>query len=721
MKGEQLHRAYRELLHRLAGELENQRAYERALMYARRQVECEAWDESAQRQVMRLLALSGRRGEAMVQYDVCCKVLELELRTKPAVETVLLYEQIRDGELRAAKLRIGNVERLPPVLEASEAEKTPVFVGRESELRELNRRLESVLKGNGRLAFVTGGAGRGKSTLLREFARQACGEHPDLLVAAGNCNPYAGVSDPYLPLRGVLRSLMGDVELAKSLGMLNQMQLRRLWQAGPKALEALAEHGCYLVDPFIPGSELLSLAETMGAVTRELRRVVEQAANKPVSMGQQNIFEQYCAVLRALSREKPLLILLDDLQWADTASAGLLFHLGTRLEGSRILVLGAYRPEEVALGRDGGRHPLEKCLAECKRLYGDSWLDLTQEDEAKGRDFVDAFLDSEPNRLGEKFRDQLYEHTEGHALFTIELLRAMQERGDLRRDGEGVVGGGRGDRLGKPAGAGGGGDRGAHRQAGERAAGDAIDRQRGGGGFHGAGDGQGEGGERAAAAARVIAGAGEASPAGARAGRGADRPEERISRYRFAHSLYQRYLYNHLGGAERRLLHRATAEVLEELYDGNLAEISPQLAYHWGQAKDVDKTREYMLLAGQAALRAYANADAERYFRQALELEPTDEQRAAALAGLGEALRRQAKREEAEIVCRQGIDAYRKLGDLDGMADLYCCLAAALYVKQLRGRLERLPGGVERGGGGAGKPGDGAVAGIEQRNGILYE
>ena len=58
----------------------------------------------------------------------------------------------------------------------------------------------------------------------------------------------------------------------------------------------------------------------------------------------------------------------------------------------------------MALGRDGGRHPLEKALVECKRLYGDSWLDLTQEDEARGRDFVDAFLDSEPNRLGEKFR-----------------------------------------------------------------------------------------------------------------------------------------------------------------------------------------------------------------------------------------------------------------------------------------------------------------------------
>jgi predicted ATPase len=273
--------------------------------------------------------------------------------------------------------------------------------------------------------------------LLRQFARQASIAQPELLVSTGSCNPYSGLSDPYLPLRSALRGLMGDVELAKSLGMLTQTHLKRLWQAGPQAIQALVEHGIYLVDTFIPGNELLSLVVTMGAEQQGVKRFVEQAANKPARMAQQHLFEQYCAVLRALSRDHPLLILLDDLQWADNASAGLLYHLGTRLESSRILLLGAYRPEEVALGRDGERHPLEKALAECKRLYGDAWLDLTTSDGAKGRDFIDAFLESEPNKLGEAFREQLYRKTEGHALFTVELLRAMQERGSLVRDGDG--------------------------------------------------------------------------------------------------------------------------------------------------------------------------------------------------------------------------------------------------------------------------------------------
>ena len=434
LKREQMHRAYMGALHRLAESLDRCGEPERALAYARRQVEIEAWDESAQRQVMRLLALSGRRGEALAQYDVCCKALQKELRVAPAAETIRLVEQIREGMLAPVKLRIAIIEELPVLLETTEEQNMPVFVGREQELQQLDVLLERALEGEGQMAFVTGGAGRGKSALLREFARRACLAHPELLVAVGNCNPYSGVSDPYLPMRCVLRSLLGDVELARSLGLLTQAHLKGLWQAGPHAMQSLAEHGCYLIDSFVPGNELLSLAELMGVDSSGLKRIVEQAANRPASMAQQNIFEQYCAVLRALSRERPSLILLDDLQWADTASAGLLYHLGTRLEGSRILVLCAFRPEEVALGRDGGRHPLEKALAESKRLYGDAWLDLTQNDEAVGREFIDAFLDSEPNGLGATFREQLYQHTEGHALFTIELLRAMQERGDLVRD-----------------------------------------------------------------------------------------------------------------------------------------------------------------------------------------------------------------------------------------------------------------------------------------------
>ncbi len=109
LKREQMHRAYWGRFTAWLKAWKSQREHDRALAYARRQVEIEAWDESAQRQVMRLLALSGRRGEALAQFEVCCKVLEKELGVAPAAETVRLYEQIREGMLAPVNLRIANV------------------------------------------------------------------------------------------------------------------------------------------------------------------------------------------------------------------------------------------------------------------------------------------------------------------------------------------------------------------------------------------------------------------------------------------------------------------------------------------------------------------------------------------------------------------------------------------------------------------------------------
>ena len=135
-----------------------------------------------------------------------------------------------------------------------------------------------------------------------------------------------------------------------------------------------------------------------------------------------------------LARSHPLLLILDDLQWADAGSVSLLFHLGRRLAGSRILVVAAYRPDAIALHAEDARHPLESVVNELQRVSGDRPIDL---DQCEGRQFVEALLDAEPNRLSAGFRAQLARHTEGHPLFTVELLRGLQEGGDLVRDAEG--------------------------------------------------------------------------------------------------------------------------------------------------------------------------------------------------------------------------------------------------------------------------------------------
>ncbi len=82
-------------------------------------------------------------------------------------------------------------------------------------------------------------------------------------------------------------------------------------------------------------------------------------------------------------------------------------------------------------------HALTPLLQELKRRYGDIEIDLGQSTPQMDRAFVDALLDSEPNQLPETFRAELFQRTRGHPLFTVELLRHMQERGDLVQDSQG--------------------------------------------------------------------------------------------------------------------------------------------------------------------------------------------------------------------------------------------------------------------------------------------
>jgi hypothetical protein len=257
-----------------------------------------------------------------------------------------------------------------------------VFVAREQELVQLQRHLDLALTGQGRVLFVTGDAGSGKTALVQEFARRAQAAHPDtsidrsidpsidsgqrsgqrsgrgLIFAGGHGNAQTGVGDPYLPFREILDLLVGDVEARWSAGAMTLEQARRLWSALPLTGRALVEEGPDLLDTFVGRASLQSRVAAFGLGPEPwLDRLAEGPrqvpAIAPAVTGPQpgDIFEQYTRVLQALARHAPLLLAVDDLQWADLGSISLLFHLGRQLAGSRILIVGAYRPEEIALGR----------------------------------------------------------------------------------------------------------------------------------------------------------------------------------------------------------------------------------------------------------------------------------------------------------------------------------------------------------------------------------
>jgi len=336
--------------------------------------------------------------------------------------------------------------KLPPFLARDPDDEStiiarPVFVAREGELSRLNAFLETASTGKGEVVFITGGAGRGKTALVEAFARRALEAHPELLIAFGRCNAQSGIGDPYLPFREALDMLTGGVESAHSTGKISTECAARLWSALPRAIHSILEVGPDLVDKLIPITKLRARAAAADAdyLVTELEEFLERKAIFLASSSakQLDLFEQLTRVLRNLAEYSPLLLIFDDFQWADDASISFLFHLSRRIADRPILLICAYRPGEVALGRDGERHPLDQVVNELKRVHRKMMLDLRTTEGGEEMDFIDAFLDSESNRLGAGFRQDLFDKTGGHPLFTVELLRAMQERGDLVLDAEG--------------------------------------------------------------------------------------------------------------------------------------------------------------------------------------------------------------------------------------------------------------------------------------------
>ena len=311
-----------------------------------------------------------------------------------------------------------------------------VFVGREREVQELNRYLEEALTGRGQISFVTGEAGSGKTVLVRQFIHQAFASDPDLVAAVGTCNAQTGIGDPYLPFREALTMLTGGPTAGKAADKTAPGGVSRLQGILRRSVQVLVEVAPDLVGVLVPGAGLVgSLGKAMAQKAGWMDKLDELVEKREgLSAEQERVFEQYTAFVQRLSTEVPLILFLDDLQWADKASISLLFHLGRHVQNSRILILGAYRPNDVALGRGGERHPLGPVVHELTRYYGDVFVDLDGIPEAVNQQFVEALLDAQRSCLEDAFRQSLFHHTGGHALFTVELIRAMQERGDLVRD-----------------------------------------------------------------------------------------------------------------------------------------------------------------------------------------------------------------------------------------------------------------------------------------------
>jgi tetratricopeptide (TPR) repeat protein len=296
--------------------------------------------------------------------------------------------------------------------------------------------LDQALTGGGGVALISGEAGGGKTALLDEFSQRAGLVHPGLIALRGRCSAYSGTGDTYLPFREMLQTLAGDVESKRAGGTLSPEQARRVWEALPEVGAALADHGPDLIDTFIPGDALLRRFESFSTPTRASHwqkrlREIATRSKESASTAQPDLFAQVTQVLHSLSVRTPLLLMIDDLQWADSGTEALLFHLGRSLAGSRILLICAYRPLNTRQVGQGPEPGIGTILQELAREWGDVLVDL---DRSDGRAFVEALIDSEPNHLEEDFRLRLYDQTGGNPLFTVELLRSFERQGMLVQD-----------------------------------------------------------------------------------------------------------------------------------------------------------------------------------------------------------------------------------------------------------------------------------------------
>ena len=259
----------------------------------------------------------------------------------------------------------------------------PILVGREPELDELQQALKSTFNGKGTTIFVSGEAGSGKTRLTNEFLNYA--KDNGVTVLSGWCLSHVAV--PYLPFVEALESYSSPNQ--KTIKSNNQQLEAETWLKGPDNNQIMSTQAWK--------------DQTFSAVTKELLY---------------------------LSASRPLILFIDDLHWADSASLSMLHYISRSISSERILVIAAFRTEEVKSFVEGGNK-----LSETLRIMGREGIFK----EIRLGPISQANVCSiAENMLGSKvklsFIQTLTVESQGIPLFIVELLRMLHEQEALLKE-----------------------------------------------------------------------------------------------------------------------------------------------------------------------------------------------------------------------------------------------------------------------------------------------
>jgi len=446
----------------------------------------------------------------------------------------------------------------------------PAMIGRQAQLRELEEYLEQTRGGAGRLVFLVGDAGVGKTRLLREFAGRVQADGVTLLE--GHCYDERP-APPYGPFVDVLRAFVR--------------------QRGPDSVAQVAGAWASSLAPLLPELELPSSApHPTGDPQSEKRR----------------LFEAIARVFRAIA-QRGLVLVLEDLHWSDQSSQELLAYLARAVEHDPVLILASYRGDELHR-----RHPLTHLVAQLtrERRYQEVRLaPLAREDLAR---MLEATLEQ---TLPGALVDALYDRTEGNPFFAEEILKALIENAQLEALIEAARHGHHSARLDIPL---------SLKESILAHAADldpittevlnyaAVIGRRFDFELLLKLTGMAEA-DLLRSVALLI-----------------ERQlviEERSGedRFSFRHALTREAIYDDMIGRDRRMKHRAVLQALDELYSDDRDAVVDQLAYHSLQAKELAQAAQYARLAGDKAIKMHAYREALAHYETALELLETDDPR----------------------------------------------------------------------------------------------
>jgi len=468
----------------------------------------------------------------------------------------------------------------------------PVLVGRKKELEELQRSLESVLSGKGKTILISGKAGSGKTRLTNEFLNII--RNRDIAILFGWC--LSNTTLPYFPFIEAFNSEIisrgGGTALSQPIGL-------KPWLSESYPIER-SEKDRTILPQFWKD-------QAFTAVTKELLY---------------------------LSSVKPLILVLEDIHWADSASLALLHYISRAILNEKILVLVTFRSEEIGRAAEGRLHPLAETLNLMGRegLFTEIQLRNLNQEDVKG--IAESMVGG---RVDPKLVERLMKESQGNPLFVIEFLRMLSEHGKLIRVKDqwrlSV------EKFGMPS---------KVKEVIMRRIGALRPNQR-----------------RVLDVAAVI---GDKFDPDLIAGvLSKDRLEilevlngilkstslvnVEENKYMFDHAKCREVLYEEISSPLKREYHKRVAEQIENANkDSN--EISfNDLAYHFTQAGNQEKSVKYSLAAGQDALARFSNTEAIKHFNYALEhvanLDELTVERNIALEGLGDAYYANCMFEEA--------------------------------------------------------------------------